>query len=74
MAFQPENMPELKIFFLNIKSAWEWDDDKIIQLSFNYGVYNKDNNKFSELETFNNYIDEYVDWVTGEDTSELEEE
>jgi len=26
------------------------------------------------METFNNYIDEYVDWVTGEDTSELEEE
>ena len=25
------------------------------------------------METFNNYIDEYVDWVTGEDTSQQEE-
>ena len=26
------------------------------------------------METFNNYIDEFVDWVTGEDTSSQEEE
>ena len=26
------------------------------------------------METFNNYIDEFVDWVTGEDTSSQEQE
>jgi hypothetical protein len=26
------------------------------------------------METFNSYIDEFVDWVTGEDTSSQEEE
>jgi hypothetical protein len=26
------------------------------------------------MDTFNNYIDEFVDWVTGEDTSSQEEE
>jgi len=25
------------------------------------------------METYNNYIDEFVDWVTGEDTSVQEE-
>lgn len=27
-----------------------------------------------EIQTFNNYIDEFVDWVTGEDTSSKETE
>ena len=50
----------IKIFFLNTKSSWDHEDDRIIQLSYNFWYYYKEDNSFKEIRVVNKYVN--VHW------------